>query len=306
MSSRKALLPIALGALLVAGCGYIVTPEDESSPTPAVAGHGWDGVATKVEAASAGGVHIDITIRNDTGDWSAMTVDTTAAAATLVAGDGSSTPCSTVFVGTGGNSLAPGFQVRGYTAGTKAAPVTQLLYAECPGSVPAAGARLDVPYTYTTGPYAYYSPATPVKATLEVKLDSVATDLKYPIAQPVDGLIQKADASIEAINKCVLTLKSVTRTATGIKFAWHTENPTDYPTYVHIGSPPVVGSDGVIYGFYKSPHLAITPITPGKQAADWTTDVTVPADITGLYILLSVESLQQKYFISHVLDITDK
>jgi hypothetical protein len=305
MSAQKALFPIALSALLVAGCGYIVTPEDESSPTPAVASHGWGAVATKVEAGSAGGVRIDITIRNDTGDWSAMAVDT-AAATTLLASDGSSSPCGTVFVGTGGNSLAPGFQVRGYTAGTKAAPVTQLLYAECPGAVPGAGAKLTVPYTYTTGPYAYYSPATPAKASLDVKLDSVTTDLKYPIAQSVDGLVQKADAPIEAINKCQLTLKSVTRTASGIKFAWHTENPTDYPTYVHIGNPPVVGSDGVIYGFYKSPHLAIAPITPGKQAADWTTDVIVPADVTGLYILLSVESLQQKYFISHVVDITDK
>ena len=32
----------------------------------------------------------------------------------------------------------------------------------------------------------------------------------------------------------------------------------------------------------------------------------VPADVTGLYVLVSVESKQQRLFISHVIDITDK
>ncbi len=76
-----------------------------------------------------------------------------------------------------------------------------------------------------------------------------------------------------------------TRTADGLEFRWHTENPTAYPTYVHIGIPPVIGSDGIIYGLYESPHLADTPITPAGQSADWTTEVAVPKDVTGLYIL---------------------
>ena len=120
------------------------------------------------------------------------------------------------------------------------------------------------------------------------------------------GLIEKSDAKIIAINKCTLSLTSVKRTADGLELAWHTTNPTAYPTYVHIGTPPVVGSDGVIYGFYESPHLADTPITPASESADWTTEVAVPKDVTGLYILASVESKQQKNFVSHAIDITDK
>ena len=57
-------------------------------------------------------------------------------------------------------------------------------------------------------------------------------------------------------------------TADGLELTWHTENPTKYPVYVHIGIPPVVGSDGVIYGRYQSPHLADTPITPASGFAD--------------------------------------
>jgi hypothetical protein len=126
------------------------------------------------------------------------------------------------------------------------------------------------------------------------------------VAQPIDGLVQKASDPIEAINKVVLTLTAAKRTADGLEFDWHTENPTAYQTYVHIGTPPVIGSDGIIYGFYESPHLADTPITPAGEHADWSTTVAVPGDVTGLYILVSVEAKAQKNFVSHVLDITDK
>jgi hypothetical protein len=49
-----------------------------------------------------------------------------------------------------------------------------------------------------------------------------------------------------------------------------------------------------------------TPRTPSKETTNWTTKVVVPKDVTGLYILVSVESKQADYFISHVIDITDK
>ncbi len=62
----------------------------------------------------------------------------------------------------------------------------------------------------------------------------------------------------------------------------------------------------MIYGFYESPHLADTPITPAKGVADWTTKVAVPKDVTGLYILVMVESKQQKSFVNHAIDITDQ
>ena len=74
----------------------------------------------------------------------------------------------------------------------------------------------------------------------------------------------------------------------------------------HIGIPPVIGADGILYGFYESPSLADAPITPASQTAEWKTTVAVPKEVTGLYILLSVESKQQKLFVSHVVDISDK
>ncbi len=304
MIDRKRLLIASLAvALAAAGCGYIVTPADESSPTPAV-GSGWAGVATKVEPAGDG-LHVDLTITNSTGSWSAMKA-TAGKPATLTGSDGKTTDCATVVVGTGGTSIAPGFQIRGYTGGTKAAPKTQLLSVDCAGVAPAAGQKLSIPYDYVTGAFSYYTPPTPTSATLAVDLDQVASDLTYPVATAIDGVVGPADAPIDAINHSTLTMTSADRTADGLTFGWKTDNPTKYPTYVHIGTPPVVGSDGVIYGYYESPHLADTPITPAGGTATWTTKVAVPTDVTGLYILLSVESEQQKNFVSHAIDITDK
>lgn len=304
MNVRRTLAPLMASAFLLAGCGYIVTPQDEATSAP-ISTHGWHAVATKIDAAGAGGLHIDVTIQNLTGDWSAMQASASDPAV-LTTGDGHTTTCTAVFVGTGGTSLAPGFQMSGYTAGTDAAPKTQPLYVECAGASPSPGSKLAIPYSYVTGDFNYYTPATPTKDRLEVDLDKVAADLKYPVADPVADLATKPGAKIDAINKCTLTLTSVTRTADGLTFAWQTENPTEYPAYVHIGVPPVIGSDGVIYGIYQSPHLADAPITLAGQTAEWTTTVTVPADVTGLYILLSVESKQQKTFVSHAVDITDK
>jgi hypothetical protein len=303
MRTHWRLVPALVCALALAGCGYIVTPEDESSPSPAASG-AWTAVATKVDAA-AGALHVDVTIRNGTGGWSAMQAPSDQPAV-LTGSDGKSTSCATVFVGTGGTSIAPGFQVRGYTGGTKLKPTTQLLYVECAGATAAAGSKLSIPYSFVTGEFNYYTPPTPTTAKLELDLDTPAADLKYPIASPVDGVVEKADAKIVAINNCTLSLTSATRTADGLELAWQTTNPTQYPTYVHIGTPPVVGSDGIIYGFYESPHLADTPITPAGASAAWKTTVAVPKDDTGLYILVSVESKQQKNFVNHAVDITDK
>lgn len=304
---RYGWLPIAglvASALAVGACGYIVTPADESSPTPTTAGV-WSATATKVEPTAAGDLHVDLSIRNDTGEWSAMQL-ASGGTTSVTGSDGTTSPCATAFVGTGGTSLAPGFQMRGYTGGTKTKPEEQLLYVECAGVAPAAGQKLSIDTSYVTGEFNYYTPAKPVGAKLVVDLDKVAADLTYPIAQPVEGVVQPASDPIEAINKVVLTLGSTTRADDGLEFAWHTENPTNYPTYVHIGTPPVIGSDGIIHGFYQSPHLADTPITPAKAGADWTTKVAVPTDVTGLYILLSVEAKEQKNFVNHAIDITDK
>ena len=301
---KKNLIQILLCSVFLYACAYIVTPAVEVTPT-STAAKAWTALVTNISTSAAGDLHIEITIRNETGDWSVMqAVKNHPAVLTL--SSGKTINCTTVFVGTGGNSLAPGFQMRGYTGGTKAEPKTQLLYVECNGAAAAPGSKLSVDYSYVTGPYNYYVTSNPVNEKLELNLDQLSVDLKYPIAEPVQGFIEKPGAKIAAINDCGLTLTDIKRTDTGLELAWETTNPGAYPTYVHIGTPPVIGSDGIIYGFYEDPTLADAPITLPGQKADWTTTVAVPNEATGLYILVSVETKQQKNFTSHVVDITDK
>ena len=141
---------------------------------------------------------------------------------------------------------------------------------------------------------------------MELNLDEVVKDAKYPIAMPVEGLIREPDATITAINDTTLTLTDVARTDKGLQFKWQTSNPGEYPTYVHIGNPPVIGADGIIYGLYESPDIASVPVTGAGKTAEWTTEVAVPKDVGGLYILLSVESKKQRLFTNYAVDITDK
>jgi hypothetical protein len=68
----------------------------------------------------------------------------------------------------------------------------------------------------------------------------------------------------------------------------------------------VIGADGIIYGLYEDPSIADATIALSKATGDWTTTVAVPNNVTGLYVLVSVETRQSKYFVSHVLNITDK
>jgi len=305
MSNKKVLTPILLCVLLLFACDYIVLPDDLDSPA-AAASQGWSAVATNVGQSVAGDLHIDLTLRNDTADWSAMQ----AAAdkpAVLTSGDGETANCDTVFVSTGGHRLAPGFQMRGFIGGTKAEPKIQLIYVECKGAEATPGSNLSIAYSYVTGEYNYYYPEeNKVDSTLEVNLDQIAPDLKYPIAEPVDGVVQQPDTEITAINDVILTLTGVERTDTGLQFNWQTSNPGEYPSYVHIGNPPVIGADGILYGFYETPDIVSVPITPASDKAEWTTEVAVPRDVEGLYIMLSVESKKQRLFVNYAIDITGK
>jgi hypothetical protein len=304
MKNKRALILFSLSTILVFACEYIVTPAPDVTPTSEAA-KGWTGTAIKVEQTGAGDLHVDLAIRNETADWSAMDA-IPGQPAVLTSADGKTTGCHTAFVSTGGNRIPPGFQMRGYTGGTKAEPKTQLLYVECQGVTSAPGLTLSISYSYVTGPMNFYVASSATNAKLQVKLDHVASDLVYPVAESVEAVLEKADTSIDAINKCELTLTGIQRTDAGLEFTWHTQNPGEYPSYVHIGNPPVIGADGIIYGFYESPHLADAPITPSGQTATWTTEVAVPPDVKGLYILVPVESKQQRLFISHAIDITDK
>jgi len=308
---KKVPIPIiAFVLLLFIGCyllnagGYVVVPAVGATPTPRGA-KGWTGIVTNVGKNDAGDLHIDLTIRNDTEAWSAMQTDV-GKPATLTTSDGKSTNCDTVFAGTGGTSLAPGFQMRGYTGGTKTATKIQLLYVECKGAVASSGSKLSIGYNYVTGDYDLHVPSVPVNGTIVLNLDQVAKDVKYPVATPVTGLIGKVGDKINAINSFTLTLTDAKRTATGLELHWQDYNPTDYPNYVHIGTPPVIGADGIIYGLYEDPAIADATIALSHGTGEWTTAVAIPKDVTGLYVLVSVETRQSKYFVSHVIDITDK
>ena len=298
------LIPVlALAVLFLLNLGgYIVFPTGVGGATTSAESKGWSALATNVTTSDAGDLHIDLTIRNETADWSAMQAIPGKPA--VLAADGKTTNCETVFVSTGGHRLAPNFQMRGYITGKKSAPTTQLIYEECKGAK-AAGAKLSIEYSYVTGQYNYYEKkAGKVETKLEVNLDQLVKDVQYPIAAPVDGLIQPSSTKITALNDVVLTLTGVTRTEKGLQFQWQTNNPGTYPSIVHIGNPPVIGSDGILYGFYQSPDIASVPQTPAGKTAEWTTEVTVPKDVKGYYIMLSVEAGKQRLFKNYAIDIT--
>ena len=303
MSIRKALIPLLACALLLCACDYIVLPEDLDSGVTEGSG-AWSAVVTGVDESSAGDLHIALTLRNETGRWSAMQA---ADGPAVLKGDGKSTTCDTVWVGTGGQRLAPGFQMQGYTGGTKTEPAIQLIYVECRGGELVTGSTLSIDYSYVTGEYNYYDQdATRVDAALEVELDAVAAGLTYPVAEPVVGLILPANTAITAINNVALSLTNVERNDEGLVFHWRTQNPGEYPSYVHVGNPPVIGNDGIVYGFYETPDIVSVPITPAGGGTEWTTGVAVPPEVKGLYLLLSVESGKQRFFTFYAVDLTDK
>lgn len=306
MNVRKMLIPALLAyAFFSFACVYIVLPEGLEAVEGSESGV-WNAVVTNVGKSETGDLHIDLTIRNDTGDWSTMQA-VADQPAVLTTSDGKTTNCDTVFVGTGGHRLAPGFQMRGYTDGKKGDLTTQLLYIECQGAEAAAGSKLSIEYVSFGGILDDYDPeANKTEGTLELNLDEVVTDLTYPIASAVDGLIQEPGVSITGLSDNVVTLLDVARTDTGFQFKWQNFNPTKFPLKTHIGTPPVIGSDGVIYGLYESLDIVPIPITPANENMEWTTEVVVPQDVKGFYILLGVESKGPRNYAFYVLDISDK
>jgi hypothetical protein len=301
MSVRRTALALVLSAIAVGGCDYVVLPPDDgrlgSGPSK-----GWTAVATSFGAAE-GDLVATLTIRNETGNWSAMQA-APGRPAVLTTPDGA-TDCATVVVGTGGHRLAPGLRMRGYVTGPTTGPTTELIRVECPGASASPGSRLTIDYSYVTGEYDYYEPdANQVTSRLEVNLDQVVSDLTYPVAERIDGVIIPPDTEMTAINDVILTLQGVERTGPGLRSNWRATNPGAYQTYVHIGNPPVIGSDGVLYGIYESPDIATVPVTPAAGQVDWTTEVAVPSDVTGLYMMLSVESKRQRLFVNYAIDLT--
>jgi hypothetical protein len=314
MSIVKPLLIPVIACILVlilAAAGYIVVPACDPGDhgwgcgSEATLAKGWIVRATNVGTSSAGDLRIDLTILNETGEWSAMQA-VPDKPALLKAANGQATNCDTVFVGTGGHYLAPGFQMRGYTDGTEADPKTQLIYVECKGGEVPAGSTLSIDANYVTGQYNYYDKtATTADTTLEVDLDQVAKDLKYPIVTPVEGLIQKSSDKITGLNDVTLTLTDAKRTDKGLEFQWQAFNPSDYPSALHVGPPPVLGADGILYGLYKDPGSVSAPLTSPGKTTEWMTSVNAPQDVKGFYIMVSVET-GTRLFTSYAIDVTDK
>ncbi len=306
----KTLLTLSLFAYAVISlaCVYVVLPEGLESPKSAQEGHeqkAWYGYVTNVSQTAAGDLRIEITIRNDTGEWSTMRAVENKPA--VLTSGGKSTSCETVFVSTGGHRFAPGFQMRGYTTGNQSAPETQLLYVECKGAQAATGAKLVIDYVSFQGELDDYKPEeNKTTGKLELNLDEIATDLTYPVAEAVDGLILKPGLGITGLSENVVTLLDVRRGESGFLFTWQNFNPTKFPLKTHIGTPPVIGADGIIYGIYETLDIAPVPITPANENMQWQTEVAIPQDVSGCYILLSVESKKPRTYLNYVIDISDK
>jgi hypothetical protein len=293
--ARLMLLSVPL--LLSLACAYIVLPEGLEDSTSE--SKGWRAVPTGLTQTSDGGVRIDLALLNETGDWSAMRAAEGASAVLHTVGE--DRECGTVTVGTGGHRVAPGFQLQGYIAGAKSEPTVQPIYVECPGAAPAAGSTISIDCCHRpvqllrTG----WRPADVLESTW------TRSSRTRPVGDPVEGLIQDPSTSIEAINKVSLELSDVQRTADGLEFTWKTTNPGEYPSYVHIGNPPVIGDDGILYGFYETPDIVSIPIT-ARRPAEWKTQVAVPPEVHGLYILLSVETGKARLFANYAIDISDR
>lgn len=309
MNFNKLRLLILLAiSFFVFSCVYIEIPDDIVFPDKKNASgkHAWSAIVTNIQNSDTGKLHIDLSIRNETNEWSKL-VAVPGKPAVIKTGDGKSSNCSTVFVSTGGHRLAPGFQMRGYTTGKKDNPEIQLLFVECEGISTTEGTSLTINYESYSGDLDDYSPdANKTTGVLDVSLGEVVTDLSYPIATPVDGLIRNPDNSILALSENVVTLINVDRTESGFDFLWQNFNPSKFPLKTHIGTPPVIGENGIIYGVYETLDIVDVPITPPQANVEWSTNVMAPQNETGFYILLSVESKKPRTYVNYAINISDK
>ncbi len=310
-ATRKWLLLACVLSLIIlglGGCRGFRRPM-EATPVPGAAapgaeasvgsGQGWTLIPLNVASTAEGKLHVDMALRNDTGLWSAMAAEDKPA--TLVTNAGKTLPCDTVKVSSGGHYIPPGFQFRGYTLKDNS---VQLLSVECGGADP-YGAKITVPYTYVTGEYDYYAQEKGKAAgTLEADLGKVQATLTYPVAAADAPKVRSVTEPIAALNDTTLTNTGVSRTDEGIALKWTVTNPGEYDTKVHVGEPPVLGNDGIIYGARVSPDIVDQPFSPGKGSIEFGTQVKVPRDVAGLFLLLSVEETRERLFANYLIDLS--
>lgn len=308
ISKRLRVFILLLISFFTFACAYVVVPDDIVVPEKKgeTTGKEWRGVATKVSNSASGALQVDITIINNTGDWSRFEA-LAKTPALLVAEDGKSIACDTVNVSTGGHRLAPGFQTRGYVTSVDGKLQTQLLGVECGNATLTPGTKLTIKYANYSGILDDYAPeGNKSEGILEIDLDKIESGLSYPIATPVEGLIQPMSTALTGLSENVVTLLAATRVENGLELTWQNFNPSKFALKTHIGIPPVIGSDGIIYGEYEILDMAPVPLTPPSENVEWTTEVSVPGDIKGFYVLLSLESKKPRTYVNYVLDISDK
>ncbi len=72
-----------------------------AAPGEAAGGKGWALIPLNIASTAEGDLHVDMAVRNDTGQWSVMTAEDKPA--TLITNSGKSIPCDTVQVSSGGH-----------------------------------------------------------------------------------------------------------------------------------------------------------------------------------------------------------
>jgi hypothetical protein len=300
------LTAVLLVFVIVTGCGGS-QGEAESTPLPESV-KDWSLIPINLTESPADGggtvLHVDFAARNDSGDWSSMAAaDPEDRSAKLTTKDGKEYSCDTIQVSSGGHYLPPGFQMQGYMSKRDG---IKTLFVECNVAESSPGGSLTIPYTIVTGEYDYYEKGENVfESQLTVDLEQSPPTLAYPVdSSKVES--QAITEEIVALNKTTLSNTGVNRAGDEISFQWKVTNPGEYGTKVHIGRPPVLGSDGIVYGARVSPDIVDVPTAgPDGGTSEFETQVEVPSDVENLYLLLSVEQKRERLFSNYLIDLTE-
>jgi hypothetical protein len=85
---------------------------------------------------------------------------------------------------------------------------------------------------------------------------------------------------------------------------WTIYNPGEYNTLVHIGRPPAVGEDGIVYSTWISPDRVEVPIAKPSETAEFETESLVPPDVVTPYMLLMVEQTRERLWTNYLVDLS--
>lgn len=295
---------LVLIIVLAAGCGGSQeAAEEETTPLPETI-EGWTLIPINIESGN-GVLRVDLAVRNASDDWGSIAAADPAEKPTVLTKDGEQYNCDTVQVSTDGHYLPPGFQMQGYISKREG---KQTLYVECKVDDSSADGTLSIPYTLTRGEYDYYEKGENVfESQFAVDLGQSPATLTYPLASAEPKVdVHSLTEEIVALNKTTLKNTGVNRSGDEILFQWQVTNPGEYGTKVHIGRPPILGNDGIIYGARVSPDIVDVPMAkPDGGTSEFETTVEVPKDVEELYLLLSVEQSRERLFANYLIDLTD-